>query len=116
MEALLHATKYVDVECCNLLRHGADLIGVIPKCGIGEPVAEQEVPSVDDLRNGCSESNRLLLRQLRSGVHDQWLLDNTQADADLGRMSQPSVVDEATCSSLLLQPRFAVQQTKPDGS
>eukprot|EP00969_Alexandrium_andersonii_P320485 14159520-Alexandrium_andersonii.AAC.1 len=31
-------------------------------------------------------------------------------------MSQPSVVDEATCSSLLLQPRFAVQQTKPDGS
>ena len=98
------------------LQSGADLTGVIKRSGIGEPTGEQKVRSAAALRDGCLESNRSLGKSLKSGEHDAWLLETARAEALLGRMSKPKVFDLNTCDSLLLQPRFAVEQSKPDGS
>lgn len=79
-------------------------------------MGEQDVRPAAALRNECLEHNISLGKSLKSGEHDAWLLENARAEALLGRMSKPEVIDLSTCDSLLFQPRFAVEQSKPDGS
>ena len=60
--------------------------------------------------------NRSLLGCLREDVHSARLLELCNGDADAGRISRPSPWDLAGTSHTLFHPRFAVAQTKPDGS
>ena len=53
---------------------------------------------------------------LREDEHAARLLEITQKDADLRRMTRPVPVEEFDKSGILLQPRFAVTQSRPDGS
>ena len=54
--------------------------------------------------------------ELREDAHAAELLAMTQEDARLGRMSWPTPVREGHVDDCLLCPRFAVEQSKPDGS
>ena len=53
---------------------------------------------------------------LREDADAQKLFDITKADADMHRMSQPVELREFDHENILLQPRFAVTQTRLDGS
>ena len=53
---------------------------------------------------------------LREDADAQKLFDITKADADMHRMSQPVELREFDHEKILLQPRFAVTQTRLDGS
>ena len=57
-----------------------------------------------------------LLAELREDEHAGELLRLTREDADMGRMSWPIPVKEGGVKECLLCPRFAVRQSKTDGS
>ena len=95
---------------------GASMIGELNCSGIGAPVLCETIKSVDELRKRVEQSNTNLLLGLREDEHSDWLLQATSADALLGRMSEPVELGPDTVGSCLLQPRFAVEQHKLDGS
>ena len=97
-------------------RAGASMIGELDRSGIGEPVEVDHVNSVAELYAGCARSNDVLLRQLKEDTHALPLWEATCKDANLGRLSHPAAVADCEWDRVLLHPRFAVSQVKPDGS
>eukprot|EP00973_Karenia_brevis_P093203 12416188-Karenia_brevis.AAC.1 len=116
LEILLKATKYDDWECCYMLRHGAEIVGVIPECGVGEHVDKNQAVNPQVLWESRKEANSCLVSTLRSDEYSEWLLENARAEAGMGRLSTPRVVDEHACVGMILQPRFAVRQIRADGT
>ena len=57
-QQLLEATGYCDVDCVNMLRHGADMLGVLKRSGIGAPLAVEEAKCSEQLRKDMAASNR----------------------------------------------------------
>ena len=56
-QQLLEATGYCDVDCVNMLRHGADMLGVLKRSGIGAPLAVEEAKCSEQLRS-CEVTRR----------------------------------------------------------
>ena len=116
LKALLKATDYEDVEAADLLRVGACMVGSLSPSGLGVPVEPALPKSAEELRKGCVDHNRALLRQLREDEHSAWLLETTREDAKRGRMSWPVPLDGVDLEKVLLHPRFVVARIKADGS
>ena len=114
-QQLLEATGYCDVDCVNMLRHGADMLGVLKRSGIGAPLAVEEAKCSEQLRKDMAASNRALLQELREDELSHTLMKLTLDDASLGRMTHPQLITDNSSQSCLLCPRFGVQQLKPDG-
>ena len=92
------------------------MIGQIDRSGVGTPTFPGNIKKENDLWNARAEHNRKMIGQLREDEHATWLHDATIADAALNRMSEPKRIEDYDISELLLQPRFAVAQIKPDRS
>jgi hypothetical protein len=117
LEELLRDLDYEDVRCVKLLRGGARLMGLVEECGLGERIAHSTTVDPDELRDGCAQSNCALLQQLQGGEFEHELMAQTQADAELGRMTRPVPVEQCDLEVVRLHPRFAVEQgVRPDGT
>ena len=91
------------------------MLGLIESSGIGVPVASKEARSTQGLENRCVDHNEQLLKVLREDENSEWLFNEAEVDAKVGRMSVPAVWD-GTDGVCLFHPRFAASQTRPDGS
>ena len=91
------------------------MLGELPRSGVGKPSDVDCVKSIDGLRDSCASTNAKLLKELRADEGAQALLALAREDAALGRMQEPTPVDEASLAHVLLNPRFGVQQEKDDG-
>ena len=97
------------------------MLGKLERSGIGEPVefsthSPEVAGDVEKLSTDRGVINAALRRQLRHDEHGQWLLENAMAEASEGRMSMPCKWESWEEPGCLLQPRFAVQQTRVDGT
>ena len=94
-------------------------------------MVEVVLPPADELGQHCLEHNQKLLATMKEDVHAGRLYELTLEDAKLGRMSHPvpgewthpvstlpspkclhAPVQKCDLSSMLLHPRFAVEQGK----
>ena len=92
------------------------MIGELKRSGIGEPLQLDNVKSMAALKETCLVSNTSLLKQVKDQEHSHELLASARRDAELGRMTFPTKVQECDLRKVLLRPRFGVPQQKPDGS
>ena len=90
------------------------MLGILERSGIGKPIESQGAKAVGELWDTRVQRNEELLRVIREDVHSERLLQITREDAARGRMSQPVVVQKGGDVDFLLNPRFAVEQLKPD--
>ena len=94
---------------------GADMVGELEVSGIGTLVPGGEARQSDALKQRCTEHNKRLMQVIREDEHSKWLLEATNADAALGRISPP-VAWGGRDDTCLVHPRFASCQVRPDGS
>lgn len=69
-----------------------------------------------DLWEKRGEHNQALFSHLREDKESQWLFEHTMAEAGAGRTSVPCTVGESSSMDAIYQPRFVVEQNRPDGS
>ena len=72
-----------------------------------EPVLNLECPV---LRSGRDGRNKETIHKLKEDPHAQVLFDTCVEDADLGRMTPPTLAEECRGEVRSLSPRFAVVQ------
>lgn len=99
-----------------VLTAGAPILGKLQCGGIGQAVDEREVPSEEDLWRSRIKHNQSVVKSLRDEKHDSWMCRDVMKDASLGRMSELVEATSELLESGLVQPRFTVEQAKPDGS
>ena len=92
------------------------MLGELHRSGVGASCDRDCVKSIAVLQASCLASNECLLKELKEDSLSADLWQATEKDARLGRMSEPRPVDEADLGTVLLNPRFAVEQLKEDGS
>ena len=92
------------------------MVGRLPRSGIGLNVDAAGDVQPEALRACAVQRNDALLRSLKEADESCELMDMTYEDARRGRMSWPRVVDQLVSEPGLLHPRFAVKQTRPDGT
>jgi len=64
-------------------------MGLVEPCGLGKLVPHEGVASSNELWEDCFHSNSVLLEHLRSDNFESELMNQTKADAVLGRMTKP---------------------------
>ena len=96
-----------DVEA---FRSGAPILGGIPAAA--SAVSHEHPPAGDPalLASQCYTLNQELLASLRADPHADFLMTQTRADAELGRMSEPVPVDQLDLHQILLSRRFSCEQ------
>ena len=68
------------------------MIGLIESSGIGVPIASKEARSTQELENKCVDHNEQLLKVLREDENSEWLFNEAEVDAKVGRMSATAVL------------------------
>ena len=78
------------------------------------PAAASAVPQVNptagDPDHLASQSNKQLYYSLRADTHEEFLMAQTLADAELGRVSDPLLVEQLDVHRVLLSRRFSRDQ------
>ena len=115
LQQLLESSGYCDTACSEMLRNGAHMLGVLENSGIGTPLQPVDEKSVDGLRESIESWNNALMKELREDDLAEQLMQITEDDAKLGRMTSPVPIVTHSVRKCLLCPRFGVQQLKPDG-
>ena len=119
-EQLIELAGHTDMNCADLLRLGAQIVGELTRSGIGLPCQEIEVKHPGELWSKRASSNQALCKQLmnergadceRFGV---LVHQATLNDAELGRQTSPIPVESSCVEDVLLQPRFAIEQVDLD--
>ena len=109
--------EHGDRDIGSLLQQGARLLGDLPRSGNGRAAEFAAPASARDLWWNAAARNKELLATLREDrVHSEEIWRQTMAEVDAGRMTVPRPVEEFDLSSILLSPRFVVEQLKEDGS
>ena len=117
LSKLAELTSHVDPGCVEFFRSGSPLYGLLAQSGIGEEKECSAPPDMEERWLNRARSNALLLESLREDEFSAELMELTEQDARLGRMTQPSIAESCYRSDKLLAPRFAVEQgVKSDGS
>ena len=118
MEQLATVTDHRDKECVQFMRVGAPFTYQLPSSGLGEVLPDPAGMPSGILGGHCREHNQALLGSLHEDSHAEALLKAACEDAKLGRMSMPTRIigNELILDDVLLHPRFAAVQEKPDGS
>jgi hypothetical protein len=84
------------------LREGAPALDDLPRTACARPHEYPVRGSVEELKRTCRNRNEELLGTLREDKHAQYLLDQTLADAECGRMTKPVGADELNLDDVLL--------------
>eukprot|EP00973_Karenia_brevis_P012867 1746553-Karenia_brevis.AAC.1 len=92
------------------------ILGKIDCGGIGLSKDSTEAKDSDSLRAGRGQQNEAILASQRDDKHADWLVQQMQEESTLGRMTPPLEIHDSEAYGWLLQPRFCVEQAKPDGS
>ena len=92
------------------------MAGVLEPRGLGKPLPRRDGRPLAELWQSREKRNKALVRSLYADTSAEWLLQHTREEAALGRMAEPIVVDDCSKVEALLQPRFAVEQQREDGS
>lgn len=117
LELLAKQINHPDQSVVELFRRGAQLFGILPVAGLGEPSVPEDICDFEALRGSCAASNAELISSLREDEHSLALHELTMGDFAHGRVSKPVRAADADCTQLRLVPRFAVLQgVRPDGS
>jgi len=90
------------------------MVGELAQSGVGTASEVQAVSPVDELRANVAKSNRRTLQGLREDEHSHELWEASIKDAALGRLSPVVLAKDFPVEDVLLHPRFAVVQTRPD--
>ena len=107
----------VACQCASVAREGAPLLGDLPVSGIGAPATFPQAKSAEDLLKGARAANRRLLARLRLDPNAQELWDLTDKDFRLWRMRAPEDLSDIDLDSIILVPRFGVEQgVRSDGT
>ena len=64
-------------------------MGVVEQCGLGELIKHKGEKSLDELKDDCLSSNKVLIGSLQESEFSNDLMAQAMADAKLGRMSTP---------------------------
>jgi hypothetical protein len=107
---LLRQTGYHDAAVVDLFSAGAPLVGPLPTSGNGAPKADPCSMSTEQLAASCLVDNRAILGSIREDANADKLLELTQADAALGRMTAPAPIETVDLAAVRLTPRFSVVQ------
>ena len=86
------------------------MIGTLPRPGNGPAVAVTEEVDIDAFWDTAIEANIKTLQRLRDDEFAEELHAACASDAELGRMTPPTVVTAAQCQECILSPRFGVLQ------
>ena len=114
---LLKAVDHDDLECVDMLRFGAPLMGKLPMSGNGEPVSKPTHKSTEEMRSNAGRENVSLLGRLKEDKFSEEILKQTRADEVLGRMTAICRPHDVDLNSICISPRFGVDQgQKADGS
>ena len=92
------------------------MVGRLPRSGIGVDIDAAGDVQPEALRACAGRRNATLLRSLKEVDESRELMEMTYEDARRGRMSWPKEVDQFASEPGLLHPRFAVKQTRADGT
>ena len=110
IEALAEATGFSDKACIEQFRKGAPILGRLPSSGRGtKRSSETQLGDVHELAASRVEANKQLLTRRREDENSGVLLEKTQQDAELGRMSPPVSLRHVP-KECLLASRFSVEQ------
>lgn len=116
-EELAARKNFQDAECVQSLRDGAPALGDLPRAADAAPQNYPEAASVEDLRGSCRTRDEELLKSLHADEDAAYLLEQTLADAKLGRMTRLVRADSLDLGRVLLGRRFSREQgTRADGS
>ena len=121
-QQLLDATDYHDIDCVNLFRRGAKMVGPLHRSGVGGPMQKnamgewQSDNDPEKLKGNIESSNKKLKQTLKEDQHHEKLLGLVKTEWGLDRMTEPVIGGSELPSGVLFHPRFAVEQTKADGS
>ena len=117
LELLLKVSNHVDMQCPELFRQGAPLLGKLPMSGIGRPEQSKPHESVEKLYATAEEGNLKIAGKLKQDEHSGELFSQTLKSAEMGRMTAPRPIEEADLSSIRVSQRFSVKQgLRKDGS
>ena len=114
---LVKAADHDDVDCVDLMRFGAPLMGKLPLSGNGEQVSKPKHKSAEEMRAKAGGANVELLGRLKEDKFAEELLKQTVADEGLGRMTAITSPSDIDLNNICISPRFGVDQgLKADGS
>ena len=116
LERLAHRAGFEDLACIEFFRWGAPAAGPLPPSGSGAPTARDKAMPVVDLLRSAEKVNAAMIASLREDKHASELLRVTAQDVAAGRMRDLSKVGDLDLNSVILSPRFGVEQVKSDGS
>ena len=118
LDRLLSAAGHEDLECTEVFRHGAQLLGKMVVTGNGRQETKKRHESLSELYETCGTNNRDILARLKEDVeHSDELYRLTCLDSDLRRMTPLQCCDDIDMDAVLISQRFGVAQgVKDDGS
>ena len=83
-------------------------VGLLPPGGNGVPLAADGMMSLEELDQRKMENNCALLQRLVPDQHAKALLEACASDAELGRMTNPSVLRLGDLDQVHFSARFPV--------
>ena len=117
LQLLLKASKHVDMQCPEMFRQGAPLLGQLPLSGVGRPEQSKPHESIQELRASAEVGNLKIAAKLKPDLHSGELLSQTLKSAALGRMTFPCPLEQVDLRSIRVSQRFSVEQgLRKDGS
>ena len=116
-ELLAKTAGHTDVDCPNMFRHGAQLLGKLPVSGNGVVEKSRAHRPLDELWKTCAESNKHILRRLKEDENADEIMRLTMLDAELGRTTCACPREEVDLEAVRISQRFGVNQgMREDGS
>ena len=117
-DTLLRAAEHEDLECTDLFKHGAQLLGKLPVTGNGRQENKKQHESISALHETCGASNRDILARLKEDLeHSDEVFRLTCVDSELQRMTPLQPCSDIDMDTVRISQRFAVAQgVKEDGS
>ena len=90
---LLEASGHTDVRAAEMLRVGAQIVGVLCHRDVSAARQDATAASVARLRGMCHKSNGKLIKQLKTEEQGDCLLELSLSDARLGRLSEVGPIE-----------------------
>ena len=110
LEILATKIQYHDQRAIELFREGAPIVGILPRTGLGKPVAPVVETTLAQLNRQREAKNKHLINSLSEDSNAQALLEACKEDEKKGRMLPVQLARNCDITNTVLSPRFAVHQ------
>ena len=113
LDLLAVRARYHDKRVIELFREGAPIVGILPRAGLGKPVPPVIETTLAQLNRRRESKNKALISSITEDKHSKALLNACKEDAKKGRMEPVHLVQNCDLNTIVLSPRFSVEQGKP---